>query len=108
MTSIQGLGNTHLTVGSRFEIKQPGLPKAIFTVDRCDEGASFAWSTRSGGVQTSADHVLASLTEQRTQVKLVLTLEGALAPVVWLISSRKIRRFVETEARSLKTAVEAR
>lgn len=106
MTSVRVRSGQGLSVGSTYEVKQPGLARSLFKVDRCDGASSFCWSARSAGVHTMADHVITERPGGGSRLTLMLTMEGPLAPVVWLVAGRKVRRFVDTEAASAKAAVE--
>lgn len=105
MTSVRALGASGLTPGNKFEVKQPGLAKAVFTVDACVEGTAFAWSTRSAGVSTLADHVLSDTARGGTRVELSIRMSGPGVGLLWMLLGRKVRSFVDTEAESLAAAV---
>ena len=106
MKSVRLLDGSPGTVGARYEVRQPRLAKAVFTVDRWSPHQSFLWSSKASGVHTSADHVLVEDSPTRTNVTLSLEMRGALAPLVWLLAGGLVRRYVNTEAASLKVAVE--
>lgn len=108
MTSVVRKSGSGFSVGSLYEVKQPGLTKAAFTVESIDDGEAFSWTSTAIGVTTRADHVLTSVSDRMTRVQLVLEMEGAIAPLVWLLAGRKVRSFVELEAASLKSAAESR
>lgn len=104
MTSVRALGDAGLVRGNRFEVKQPGLAKAVFTVDACDEGVAFAWSTKSAGVSTIADHVLSDTAGGGTRIELSIRMSGPGVGLLWMLVGRKVRSFVDTEAESLAAA----
>ena len=101
MTSVRAVGSAGLVHGNTFEVKQPGLAKAVFTVEACEEGSAFAWSTRSAGVSTIADHVLSDTTGGGTRIELLIRMSGPGVGLLWMLLGRKVRRFVDTEAESL-------
>ena len=104
MTTVSAPGDAGLIQGNRFEVKQPGLAKAVFTVEACEEGTAFAWSTRSAGVSTLADHVLSDTVGGGTRIELSIRMSGPGVGLLWLLVGRKVRSFVDTEAESLAAA----
>ena len=107
VTQVRPLGEPDLVPGAAFEVRQPGVPTAVFTVESCAVGRSFVWTSRSAGVRNAADHVIDELDPHRCRVTLSFSMAGPAAAAVWSLAGRKIRRFVELEARSLKAAAEA-
>ena len=106
VTKVRPLGDSRLSPGAKFEVKQPGLPKAKFTVDSCADGQSFRWSTRSNGIHSSADHVIEVRGPNQCRVTLKFTIASRIVRVAWWLTHKKIRHFVDLEAQSLKAAAE--
>jgi carbon monoxide dehydrogenase subunit G len=94
-----------LAVGSRARLRQPRLPEAEWTVTELVEGTSFTWSSPSPGVTVTASHAVSPV-PAGTRLDLSVTVTGALAPLGWLMTRSLTRRYVETEAASLKRAAE--
>lgn len=84
-------------VGSRFEVRQPGVPKAVYEITAWEPGAGFTWAAASPGVRTTATH---SVTPYDGGSRLVLGIEwsGPLARVVRLLLASKVARMVVQEA----------
>jgi carbon monoxide dehydrogenase subunit G len=104
--SVERLDDGPLRVGSRTRMQQPRLPEAVWTVTDVDEGRSFTWESRSRGVAISAGHVVEPH-GTTTRLTLSVSLSGPLAPVGWLMTRGLTRRYVETEAASIKRVAEA-
>jgi carbon monoxide dehydrogenase subunit G len=104
--SVERLDDGPLRVGSRTRLQQPRLPEAVWTVTDVDEGRSFTWESRSRGVAISAGHVVEPH-GTTTRLTLSVSLSGPLAPVGWLMTRGLTRRYVETEAASIKRVAEA-
>jgi uncharacterized membrane protein len=104
--SVERLDDGPLRVGSRTRLQQPRLPEAVWTVTDVDEGRSFTWESRSRGVAISADHVVEPH-GTATRLTLSVGLSGPLAPIGWLMTRGLTRRYVETEAASIKRVAEA-
>lgn len=104
--SAERLDDGPLRVGSRTRLQQPRLPEAVWTVTDVDEGRSFTWESRSRGVAISADHVVEPH-GTTTRLTLSVSLSGPLAPIGWLMTRGLTRRYVETEAASIKRVAEA-
>ena len=107
MQSIRADRDATAGVGSRFIVKQPGFPAARFVIDTWEEGAAFTWSSNGLGTRTTAHHVLEDADNGCTNLTLVLEMTGPLARAIWSVAKRKIRRFVDTEADSLRLASES-
>ncbi len=95
---VRPLGSGPTGVGSKFEVRQPGLPKAVWEVtDWQHQGRSFTWVSVSPGIRSEAVH---TVHDDGGGSRLDLSLEwsGPLAPVLELLIGRKARGMVETEA----------
>ena len=106
VTTVRPLGDPKLSQGAIFEVKQPGLPKAKFTVESCVDGQSFRWSSHSNGVHSSADHVIESRGPNQCRVTLKFRITSRMVRVAWWMTRKKVCRFVDLEALSLKVAAE--
>ncbi|SDF36571.1 Polyketide cyclase / dehydrase and lipid transport [Lentzea fradiae] len=94
-----------LAVGSRTRLKQPKLSEAIWTVTELTGGTSFTWVSRSPGLLITAGHVVEP-DPAGARLTLTLKLSGPVAPLGWLMTRALTRRYVETEAASVKKAAE--
>lgn len=97
---------THLSdsavggLGSRFEVRQPGLPVATYEVTEWVPGASFTWVARSPGVVTVARHAITAL-ETGSRLDLHVEWDGPLAPPLRLLVRRRAQRMIDLEATTL-------
>lgn len=84
-------------IGSRFEVRQPGLAKAVWEVTQWQPGRRFTWAARSIGVLTTATHEVSA---DGSGARLTLTLDwsGPLAPLVRRVYGRRVATMVELEA----------
>ncbi len=94
-------------VGSRVRIHQPRLPKAIWTVTALEDGHAFEWQNTMPGVRSVAGHRVERRESGGARVTLTLRWTGPLAPLLRLLYGRLARRYVQTEASSLKRRCEA-
>ncbi len=94
---VRPLGSEPAGVGSKFEVRQPGLPKAVWEISDWQQGRSFTWVSTSPGIRSTAVH---TVREDGDGSRLDLSLEwtGPLARVLELLIGRKARGMVETEA----------
>ena len=95
ITRLDGEGP--VGVGTRFEVRQPGLPKAVYEITVWEPRVGFTWVASAVGVRTTATH------ELRTQdggslLVLGIAWTGPLAGLVRLLMGTKARHMVETEA----------
>lgn len=95
---VTRLGNVGpIGVGARFEVKQPGLPTAVYEITSWEPGRAFTWVSSAPGVQTTASH---RLEPDPDGTRLVLSIEwsGPLAWLIGLLLGAKTRRMIEQEA----------
>ena len=95
--SVRPLGSGPTGVGSRFEVRQPGLPKAVWEVTEWQQGRSFTWVSTSPGIRSTAVHAVRD-DEDGSRLDLSLEWAGILARVLELLIGRKAQGMVETEA----------
>jgi uncharacterized membrane protein len=106
MREVRPLDGDALTLGHRFQVKQPGLPTLIWRVSEVAVGESFTWESRSPGVRTSGFHRLATNPDGTTQITIGVDQSGPLAGLVSLLTGSRTRRFLAMEAAGLKAASE--
>ncbi len=92
---------------ARVRIKQPGLPELTWRVTEFDEGTSFTWTAKSGGVTTTGGHRVTARTGGGSLLELTLDQRGPLAPLVRTLFGGRTRRYIETEARSIMARAES-
>ena len=102
---VRPLGSGPTGVGSKFEVRQPGLPKAVWQVTDWQPGRSFTWVSTSPGIRSKAVH---AVQDDGGGSRLDLSLEwsGPLARVLELLIGRKARGMVETEAETFARLAE--
>jgi len=103
---VRRLDDGPLREGSTARVKQPGMPWAKWTVTTVEPVRSFTWQTTAPGLTTIGDHELSSSGDV-THVALTLRQRGPLAGIVGSLFGRRLRRFVDLEARGLVAAAEA-
>ncbi|MDX3660650.1 SRPBCC family protein [Streptomyces sp. ID05-26A] len=103
--SVELLTDGPFAVGSQARLRQPKLPEAVWTVTELTPGTSYTWESKSPGVLGTASHVVEPH-PQGTRLTLALSVSGPLAGVGWLMTKAKAKRYVETEAASIKTVAE--
>lgn len=109
MTRVTILGpEEEITVGSRVEIEQPGLPRATWEVDSLTEGRGFSWSSSTPGVRTGAAHQIAPVSDAACEVTLAVAQSGMLAGLTNLVLGTTAREFVDAELAGLKAESELR
>jgi hypothetical protein len=106
VTTVIALDGSDLLLDHRFEVFQPGVPKATFVVTEFVDGRSFTWQSKSGGVVSSAEHTVSVVDDSHCSVNLSFEMSGMGASLLWAVARKKIESFVQTEAASLKSAAE--
>jgi hypothetical protein len=107
VTRLEWLSSPTLALGSRARIKQPRLKKTVWTVTALEPPTGFSWEARQRGLTTIGSHRLDQRAPGRTTVTLAIEQHGALAPIVWFLSSRMMRRYLDFERGGLKARSEA-
>ena len=103
--AVERLDDGPLAVGSRTRVQQPRLPATVWTVTELADGSSFTWDSSSRGVTVTAVHVVEPHPDG-SRLTLALTVSGPLSRIGWLLSRSLTKRYVETEAASIKRAAE--
>ena len=94
-----------VAVDSQTRLQQRRLPTAVWTVTELNEGSSYTWQSSSPGVTVTAAHAVEPHPDG-SRLTLALTLSGPLSGIGWLLTRSLTKRFVDTEAASIKTAAE--
>ena len=103
--AVERLDAGPLAVGSRTRLQQPRLPTAVWTVTELADGSSYTWESSSPGVTVTAAHVVEPHPDG-SRLTLALTVSGPLSGIGWLLTRSLTKRYVETEAASIKRAAE--
>jgi uncharacterized protein YndB with AHSA1/START domain len=101
MDQVDRLDEGEFRVGATVRVRQPSLPERTWTVTEVTPGRSFTWTNDSAGLHLSADHVIVSEQDGKVEVLLTFVMSGFAAPLANLLSGRKVREMVNTEAASL-------
>jgi uncharacterized membrane protein len=96
MDEVRPLDTGPIAVGSRFEVRQPGLRAAVYEVTEWQPERSFTWVASSPGVRTTATHVVEQVGGV-TRLALGIRWTGPLAGLVGLVFGGRARRMVEQE-----------
>jgi carbon monoxide dehydrogenase subunit G len=105
VTSVERLDAGPLRVGSRTRLEQPRLPTAVWTVTALAEGSSYTWESRSTGVTVTAAHVVEPHADG-SRLTLSVTVSGPMSGIGWLMTRSLTKRYVETEAASIRRVSE--
>ncbi|MGA8278650.1 MAG: SRPBCC family protein [Rhodanobacteraceae bacterium] len=107
VTSVTPLGVSNLEIGARFRVLQPKLRPATWEVVSVREGQGFVWQAGSPGLAMSAGHVVEPTGPESCKLTLEFTFSGRLSPLAGLLAGSLTRRYIATEAASLKVVAEA-
>lgn len=98
INAITRLDDPPTVPGSRFRVRQPGMPAATYVVTAWRPAVGFTWEVRSAGVTATATHELVAQGSDHTLLRLGLAWTG---PMAWLhrwLFTGKARSFVASEA----------
>lgn len=108
VTSVTALDGSSLTVGGRFEIRQPRFPKLVWEVTEVEPGVGWTWRQRSPGGTTLASHRIESLDDHRTRVSQEIDQSGPIGALVGRLTRGLTRKYLTMEAEGLKARSEER
>src|SRR4051812_1919986 len=94
-----------LAVGSRTRLQQPRLPAAVWTVTELPNESAYTWTSSSPGPTITATHAVEPHPDG-SLLTLSLTMSGPLSGLGWLLTRARTKRYVETEAASIKSVAE--
>jgi len=103
--AVERLDAGPLAVGSRTRLQQPRLPTAVWTVTELADGSSYTWESSSPGVTVTAMHVVEPHPDG-SRLTLSVTVSGPLSGIGRLMTRSLTKRYVETEAASIKRGAE--
>src|SRR3954452_14468781 len=101
--SIKSVGardGPEISVGQRFEIRQPRYPKLVWVVTAVEPGVSWTWQVKSLGATTTASHELEP-TGDRTVVRQRIEQRGPIGATVGLMTRHLTKRYLKMEGEGL-------
>jgi uncharacterized membrane protein len=107
VTDVRLVDGTDIALGTKAAIKQPRLPRLVWTVTAVEPGRSWTWVSRSPGATTTANHEVRPLPDGTTLVEQTLEQAGLLGALVGRLTRRMTRRYLAMEAAGLKQRAEA-
>ncbi len=102
--SVKRLDDGPFQVGSRAELRQPKLPKAVWEVTEVVDGRSFTWEATGPGIRTIARHEVVPDGEG-SEVRLSIEQTGPMGAVAGFVWRGLTQRYIELEAESLDARV---
>ena len=106
ITEIAAIGESDLSIGHRYRIKQPRMPSLVWKVTALEPGRSWTWVQSSPGGRTTAVHEVVPLDEGRTLVRQSLEQAGPLGGLFGRLMKGLTGRYLEMESRGLKERCE--
>lgn len=99
--SVRHVGGPHPTdVGSRFEVRQPGLAKAVYEITRWEPDHGFTWVGRVSGVETTGIHDIEP-SGDGNRIELGIQWSGPLAWAIRPLMGAKARRMMQSEGQAI-------
>lgn len=102
--SVERLDDGPFHIGSRAEVRQPRLPRAVWEVTEVVDGRSFTWEATGPGMRTIARHEVVP-DGDGCEVRLSIEQTGPMGAVAGLVWRRLTQRYIELEAESLDKRV---
>ncbi len=95
-----------VAVGSRFRVRQPGLPAAVYEVTEWEPEQGFTWESAAPGVRAIATHTMRREGGGST-LRLGIEWTGLGAPLMRLLLTGKARHYLDREAAAFARLAEA-
>ena len=108
ITSIKPLDGSALKLDSRFEIVQPKLQPATWTVTLVQPPSRFIWESRVPGMVTVGDHVIEEIQIGAVKVTLSIAFSGFMSGLIGLLYGSLTKSYIEIEAQTLKHKLEGK
>ena len=105
---VRPLDGAALKPGARFEVRQKGVRRTVWTVTELEPSRRFAWEAEAGGVSLRADHRMAPDGPRATLLTIEFALTGALGRAAAMLMRGKTERFIEAELDGVQARAEAR
>lgn len=106
MDAITRQDSGPIAPGSSAQVEQPGLRPATWVVDEATPDRSFVWHTGGPGYRILADHRIEPRAGDGSVVRLSVTMSGPLSPLLWALTGRTVRRYLDQEAAGLRAHCE--
>ncbi|MBL8351609.1 MAG: SRPBCC family protein [Burkholderiaceae bacterium] len=107
VSAVDAVRGAALNPGSRFLIRQPRLKPQVWTVTDIQPGKSFTWEAGSPGTLLVASHTVIPTGPMSCRVSLVFRFHGIVGVVFGVILGSLTRKYLATEAASLRQVSEA-
>jgi uncharacterized membrane protein len=104
IASVKRLDDGPFQVGSRAEVRQPKLPRAVWEVTEVVDGRSFTWEAKGPGMKTIGRHEVVP-DANGSEVRLSIEQTGPMGAVAGMLWRRLTQRYIELEAESLDKRV---
>lgn len=106
VTAARRLDEGEVGVGSQAELRQPGMPRAVWTVTELEPERRFVWSTKIATVTFEGRHEIEP-TDSGCRNRLYLEVSGPGSSVLARLSRKRLEQALATENAGFKKAAEA-
>ena len=106
VTRVEVLDAPELKLDNRYQVYQPKLQPALWSVTVLKPPSSFIWESKMPGMVMIAGHILKSMGANQNELALTFSFHGALGAIIGRLYRKTVEDYLAIEARSLKTRVE--
>lgn len=106
VTAARRLDEGEVVVGSQAELRQPGMPRAVWTVTELEPERRFVWSTTIATVTFEGRHEIEP-TDTGCRNQLFLEMSGPGSSLLTRLSRRRLEQALATENAGFKAAAES-
>ena len=104
VAKVEVLNTPELKLGNRYNVIQPKLQPAEWTVTELTT-SSFTWESKAPGMHMVAEHILTSKGMNQTELTLTFAFNGWLGNLIGRMYGKMTAEYIQTEAQSLKKRV---
>jgi hypothetical protein len=106
VSAVEPSASARLALGATYRVVQPRLRPARWKVTELNPGRNFTWEADAPALAMWANHTVHPASSDACDVTLEFRFSGLLAPLVGLLAGGITRRYLATEAASLKALAE--
>ena len=105
VAKVEVLNTPELKLGNRYNVIQPKLQPAEWTVTELTT-SNFTWESKAPGMHMVAEHFVKSINANQAEVTLTFAFNGWLGKLIGKMYGKMTSEYIQTEAQSLKKNVE--
>ncbi|WP_420843080.1 SRPBCC family protein [Geothrix terrae] len=107
VTGVSPLEGQPFQLGAKFKVIQPKLRPVIWQVTQLEPGRCFIWESTTPGMRLWGNHTVRGVGPGESEVALQFRFSGPLGVILGWLAGPITRKYIATEAASLKALAES-